>query len=79
MSLGKIDANEFVTVQKFIPVIFQKYIINDETNMDGLDTSADGLKTVGTFVLRYYYEKFEGILNILDIQGMGNVEIKIIL
>ena len=54
MSLGKIDANEFVTIQKFIPVIFQKYIINDETNMDGLDTSADGLKTVGAFVLRYY-------------------------
>ena len=79
MSLGKIDANEFVTVQKFIPVIFQKYIINDETNMDGLDTSADGLKTVETFVLRYYYEKLEGILNILDIQGMGNVENKIIL
>ena len=72
--MGKIDANEFVTVQKFIPVIFQKYIINDETNMD-----ADGLKTVGAFVLRYGYEKLEGILNILDIQGMGNGENKIIL
>ena len=59
MSLGKIDANEFVTIQKFIPVIFQKYIINDETNMDGLDTSADGLKTVGAFVLRYYYESWK--------------------
>ena len=28
---GKIDENEFVTVETFIPGIFQKYIKNDRT------------------------------------------------
>ena len=38
---GKIDENEFVTVEKFIPGTFQKYINNDGTIVNGVETSAD--------------------------------------
>ena len=47
---GKIDENEFVTVEKFIPGTFQKYINNDGTIVSGFETSADGLKKVEAFV-----------------------------
>ena len=69
---GKIDENEFVTVEKFIPGTFQKYINNDGTIVNGVETSADGLKKVEAFV-HYTYKKSEGNLMVLDIQGIGNV------
>ena len=44
MFFWKIDENEFVTVERFIPGTFQKYINNDGTIVNGVETSADGLK-----------------------------------
>ena len=41
---GKIDENEFVTVEKFIPGTFQKYINNDGTIVNGVKTFVDDLK-----------------------------------
>ena len=71
---GKIDENEFVTIEKFIPVTFQKYINNDGTIVNGVETSADSLKKVELFV-HYTYKKSEGNLMVYDIlfQGIGNV------
>ena len=69
---GKIDESEFVTVEKFIPGTFQKYINNDGTIVNGVETSADGLKKVDAFV-HYTYKKSEGNLMVLDIHGIGNV------
>ena len=50
MFFAKIDESEFVTAEKFIPGIFQKYFNNDGTIVNGVETSADGLKKVETFV-----------------------------
>ena len=72
MFFGKRDENEFVTVEKFIPDTFQKYINNDGTIMNGVETSADGLKKVEAFAY-YTYKKSKGYSMILDIQGIGNV------
>ena len=45
MFFGKIDENEFVNdeneFEKFIPGTFQKYINNDGTIVNGVETSAD--------------------------------------
>ena len=41
MFFGKIDENEFVTVEMFVPGTFQKYINNDGTIVNGVETSAD--------------------------------------
>ena len=40
--------------------------------MNGVETSADGLKKVDAFV-HYTYKKSEGNLMVLDIHGIGNV------
>ena len=72
MFFGKIDENEFITVEKFIPGTFQKYINNDDTIVNGVETSTDGLKKVEAFV-HYTFKKSEGNLIVLDIQGIGNV------
>ena len=69
---GKIDENEFVTVEKFIPGAFQKYINNDGTIANGVETSAHDLKKVEAFV-HYTYQKSEGNLMVLDIRGIGNI------
>ena len=58
---GKIDKNEFVTVEKFIPGTFQRYIDYDGTIVNGVETSADGLKKVEAF-FHYAYKKSEGNL-----------------
>ena len=50
MFFAKTDESEFVTVEKFIPGIFQKYFNNDGTIVNAVETSADGLKKVETFV-----------------------------
>ena len=44
MFFGKIDENEFVTVENFVPGTFQKYINNDGTIVNAVANSADGLK-----------------------------------
>ena len=76
MFFGKIDENEFVNdeneFEKFIPGTFQKYINNDGTIVNGVETSADDLKKVEAFV-HYTYKKSEGNLMVLDIQGIGNI------
>ena len=69
---GKIDENEFVTVEKFIPGTFQKYINNDGTIVNGVETSADDLKKLEAFI-HYTYKKAEGNLMVLDIQDIGNI------
>ena len=69
---GKIDENEFVTVEKFIPGTFQKYINNDGTIVNGVETSADDLKKVEAFA-HCTYKKSEDNLMVLDIQGIGNI------
>ena len=69
---GKIDENEFVTVEKFVRGTFQKCINNDGTLVNGVETSADDLKKVEAFV-HYTYKKSEGSLMVLDIQGIGNI------
>ena len=69
---GKIDENEFGTVEKFIPGTFQKYINNDGTIVNGVEISADDLKNVEAFV--YYIQKrSKGNLMVHDIQGIGSV------
>ena len=40
------------TVEKLIPGTFQKYINNDTTIANGVETSADGLKKVKAFVTK---------------------------
>ena len=72
MFFGKIDDNEFVTFDKFIPGTFQKYINNDETNINDVENSVNGLKKIEAFVY-YTYKMSEGNLIVLDIQGIGNV------
>ena len=67
---GKIDENEFVTVEKFIPGTFLKYINNDGTIVNGVETSAHDLKKVEAFV-HYTSQKSEGNLMVLDIWGIG--------
>ena len=62
----------FVTVEQFLPGTFQKYINNDEAIVNGVKTSADGLKKVEEFV-HYSQKKSEGNLRVLDVQGIGNV------
>ena len=69
---GKIDESEFVTVEKFIPGTFQKYINNKGTIVNGVETSADGLKNLEALV-HYTQKKSEGNLMVLNIQGIGNV------
>ena len=59
-------------VEKFISGTFQKYINNDGTIVNGVETSADDLKKVEAFV-HYTYKKSEGNLMVLDIQGIGNI------
>ena len=69
--LERIHKNEFIIFWKFIPGIFQKYVINDGTIANGLDTfdtSADGLNKVRAFV-RYAYKTSASNLIISDIQG----------
>ena len=46
MFFEKIDENEFVTVETFLPGTFQKYINNDGTVANGVEPSVDGLKKV---------------------------------
>ena len=71
MFFGKIDENEFVSADKCIPGAFQKYI-NDGTIVNGVKTSADDLKKVEALA-HYVYIKLEGNLEVLDIQGIGNI------
>ena len=59
-------------VEKFISGTFQKYINNDGTIVNGVETSADDLKKVEAF-FHYTYKKPEGNLMVLDIQGIGNI------
>ena len=59
-------------VEKFISGTFQKYINNDGTIVNGVETSADDLKKVEAF-FHYTYKKSEGNLMVLDIQGIGNI------
>ena len=47
---GKTNENEFVAVEKIIPGTFQKYINNNGTIVNGVETSADDLKKVEAFV-----------------------------
>ena len=68
----KIDENDFVTVEKFIPGIFQKYISNDGLIENGTETFVDDLKKVEAFVY-YTYKKPEGNLMLVDIQSIGNI------
>ena len=66
MFFGKLDENGFVTVEKFIPGTFQKYINNDRTIVNGVETSTDDLKKVEASVC-YTYKMSEGNLMVLDI------------
>ena len=48
---GKIDENDFVTVEKFIPGTFQKHVNNDRKFVNGVCRDfADGLKKAKAFV-----------------------------
>ena len=67
MFFGKVDEKVFVTVEKFIPGTFLKYI-----GVNGVETSADGVKKIEVFV-HYTYRKSEGNLMVLEIQGIGYV------
>ena len=67
----KIDENEFASVDKCIPGAFQKYI-NDGTIVNGVKTSADDLKKVEALA-HYAYKNLENNLEVLDIQGIGNI------
>ena len=69
---GKIDENEFGTVEKFIPGTFQKYINNNGTFVNGVETSAGSLKKVEAFV-HYIYKRSEGNLIVHNTQGIGSV------
>ena len=60
MFFGKIYENGFVTVEKFILGIFQKYINNGGTIVNGVETFADGLKKVEAFV-HYTYKSWKVI------------------
>ena len=55
-----------------VAVTFQKYLNNNGTNVNGVETSADGLKKVEASVY-YTYKRSEGNLMELDIQGIGSV------
>ena len=72
MLFVKIDENEFATVEKFIPGTFQKYINNDGTILNDVETSADDLKKV-IAVVHYTYKKSEGNLMVVDIQGIHKI------
>ena len=72
MFFGKIDENEFVTFEKFIPAAFQKCINNYGTIVNVFETSADGLKKIEAFAY-YTFKKSEGNLMVLDIQDIVNV------
>ena len=72
MYTAKCFSSEFVTVAKFIPDTFQKYINDDGTILNRVETSVDGLKKVEAFA-HYTYKKSEGNLMVPDIQGIGNV------
>ena len=50
MFFGKLDENQFVTVEKFVPGTFQKYVNNDGTIVNGVETSTDDLKKVEPIV-----------------------------
>ena len=68
----EIDENDFVTVEKFIPGIFQKYISNDGLIENGAKTFADDLKKVEAFVY-YTYKNPEANLKLVDIQSIGSI------
>ena len=76
MFFGKIVENEFVTVEKYISGTFQKYVDNDGTIVNGIETSADDLKKVDAFVY-YAYKKSEGNLMVLDIMKLLTLTINI--
>ena len=63
---------KFQNIMNLVAVTFQKYLNNNGTNVNGVETSADGLKKVEASVY-YTYKTSEGNLMELDIQGIGSV------
>ena len=69
---GKIDESEFVTVEKFIPGTFQKYINNDGAIVNSVETSADEFNMFKHLFIILIKSR-NGILMVFDFQGIGNI------